>query len=274
MMTFKMAFIGALGAAVLSAPNARANSCSWTSPYDGQTYNGITVQSHGGNSLSDPRVVIDFWGSLNPSNWCYNAFGFNGYDTTLGNQTQTMLNDPNFWDRLSQYGVFSGGVVGVYYGGQYATSDPSLCNATLSEQQIRQGLDLEQYYGNIPVDFNNQYIYLVFLGDDVTSPVVSGGGRHDQETNPYLLNYNYPYGYVEISTYATDTLVAAHEAMEEATDPFTVDTNFLASPGYWAYPPAPGYSILEIGDLCNGRGEVVNGVRWQRSWFQDVCACQ
>ena len=260
------------GATVLSAKVAQANSCSWASPYEnGRVYNGISVGAHGGGSLSDPRVVVEFWGSLNPSSSCYS-----GFEVNVKSQVSRMLGNPDFWDRYFQYGVNSGGIVGTYYGGQFSGD---LCGATLSEGQIRSELQLEQYYGAVPFDLNNPYIYLVFLGGDVRSPVVSGGGRHDFDVNPYLLSYTYPYGYIVDYNDPVDSLLAAHEVMEAATDPWFSDSNPTGSPGYWSTVPSliypfGGVPILEIGDLCNGIPVVVNGVTWQKSWFQDQCACQ
>ena len=255
----------------LSGNTARANNvCSWWDPWDKVTYNGVSVSTNGGSSLSNTvGVVIEFWGAAynNQSGALYT-----GEDVHILETVPTMLNDSAFWSRYSQYGVTSGSVQGVYY------DFGSLSDATISESWIQTELGIEINHQTVP--FPSNLVYLIFLPTDLVSRAGEGTGFHGATTVtiPSLPPFPFPYAVVQQAVSAgcqgcTDSAMsrtAAHEVMEASTDPF-------GSGWFDAPPPAgsahPGNTTLEIGDLCNGIGEQVNGVWWQQSWLQDQCRC-
>ncbi len=145
MVTSKIAFLAALGATVLSAETVRANTCSWWDPFDPapqQTYSGVSVVSNGGGSLGSARVVIDFWGTLNPASSHYS-----GQDVTIKSNVTKMIGDSHFWSRYAQYGISSGSLLGVSY------NEPTLYNASITDSQIQSTLDLEQLDGEVPFGY-------------------------------------------------------------------------------------------------------------------------
>jgi hypothetical protein len=265
------------------------NSCpSWYDPWDknvSNSYGPITLQPNGGTSLSSNiTVVLEFWGA----SYNHSDSRWTGNDLNILNKVPTMLATNEFWSRYSQYGVTGGTISGtpIYdFGATY--------NATLSDDWIKAEVANEIAAGTVP--YGSNYIYLIFLPDDLEATSASSskctGPTAPGSSNPSCPGSGFhrytiasqgliTVGVVqEAKSSATcnqacvdgaNSITAAHEVMEAATDPDQVHGYSSPIP---QNAPVVNNSTLEIGDLCNGLGEQVNGVWWQQSWLQDQCRC-
>lgn len=223
------------------------------------------------------------WGAFDPQSPIYNANAANNILTDVF----AMLGDPDFWARYSQYGV------GPMAGGTWIGSNPSLGTGApgdpgveLTDQTIQQLIVAD--IGKLSSRPPGQLIDLVMLpagigytnldtncsgGSNLLCFRNPGTGRHDHFSNN---GSNIVYAVVEYDPSSngsfTNTDTPAHEVMEAASDPLG-NGYFSAIPSNVPAAGHPGNSTLEIGDLCNARGELVDGLWWQQSWLQDQCRC-
>jgi hypothetical protein len=202
-----------------------------------------------GATLPNLSVVNAYWGS-----WAPNL----GDAVAHQNTWHALGPAPDFWSRMSEYGIGQGS----YYGGFFAHSDLA---ANPTDQEIRDELTAEIFgpTGGLPSP-GAQTLYMVFLPQNVrsTRSVAAGStGYHDSFIARSTRIY---YAVLDgVSDAATVDLVAAHEVEEAATDA-------ILGQGF----NLPGAAEGEIADLCAPRNEVIAGHLVPTVWSQAICGCR
>lgn len=206
-------------------------------------------RNSGGHIIAHPKIALTW---LNAYFWYKPTENRHFYTTAL----DKFGNDPEFWSRLSEYGITSGsdlGTIDLTYSGA-----PS----SLSEQELRDAMTFR--FGNLSHPPDSSTIYVVMLPKGV---------RGAFDPLPNYLGYHQTYMYkgmaiqYAVIEYNTDTNLTletiSHEIYEAATDP-DLRTGYRDH----TRPGAP-----EIGDLCEGQTATIDGYTVQRVWSQNWCGC-
>ena len=239
---------------------------------------GAHLTYYGGNVVSDPTIIIVYWGAgvFSPTQ----IDGTTGNTLTL-NTFYTDIPNTTFWDFLTEYntaGVAGGGTTGTQTIGrgtstvQEITINPSVTASTIDDSQIQTEITAQIKSGHLPapaVDAsgNATTLYMVYFPHGKT---ISQGGSFSCQAGGFCAYHGtvakagtlneYFYGVFPDfqagsgcdtgcgngTIYENMTSVSSHELIETVTDAEVGLATVLAPPLAW-YDNTNG----EIGDICN-----------------------
>jgi hypothetical protein len=219
------------------------------------------VKNNGTPSIS-PQIHLLYWG-----NWT--SYPYTAYWSALGTT-------PAFYNRLREYGVTTGSVVGPTFYAAGATG-------ALTEEQITAGIQAAISY--VP-SYNETFVVLLPSGTtSVLDTQNIAGGHHSSFANTFHIGV--PFAVIEFSSNATTTeWRSSHEVMEASTDPNATSSCYTQMGGTCPGPansgPINGYCctaatgggwVPEIGDACNGRTNQIAGLTTQQFFSNSACRC-
>ncbi|HMF40685.1 MAG TPA: hypothetical protein VKQ32_08320, partial [Polyangia bacterium] len=259
-----------------------------------------TLKYYGGPVISNPKVVVVFWGGSLAAqtrtniggfytaivnspyiDWLseYNTVGLNGQDGSAG----------------SNQGISRGSVVGTY------TIAPVQCggtaNCTLTDAQIQAEIGAQIAAGTLPgpttgCDGQNDTIYALHFASNVTitysgnSSCVQfcyyhGSGTINGKTIVYTVNPDVTMGGCvggcgnDTTPFNNQTSVASAALFSAITDPsISTTTSSVARPLGWY---ADSATCGEIAGICNAQqGTItVGGATWtvQKQWSNALASC-
>lgn len=248
LVTIMVAACGGSTSNSTDAPSSSSNNC----PYS------VARQDSSGWLLTRPEVHLNFWGDWKDS---YTPGIFE-------NTWSTLLNGGTVLQRLSEYGIHEGTCDSKYYmttgSTTYANDGGSFDDAgtnALDDSTFGDTINAEIRLNQLPYP-NDNTLYLIFLKPgDTTEMILSHhwGGYHD---NYSYGSQRYAYAILRYLGDSDTTVTTSHEIYEAATNP----------------GDGPGYSDRtsgeEVGDLCQGNNENIDGCTVQTVWSQQLCQCQ
>ncbi len=219
------------------------------------TASGVVVTDNGGSVLDHVKVHLVFWGTT----WAGTPVPSAG---DVLNATQSIVTGP-YMDALAQYRSIQRGVVA---GATLVTSavggSPADPPATFTDNTIQDLLSNLISRGMVPSPSDPQLLFVVMLPTGVSSSQDPNAiGKHGHYTY-----YSFPFYWATVrwgwimndGTLDGVTEVYSHELVEACTDP-DVGSGFVVTAGCGG-----GFSSCEIGDVCEGQDERINGVLVQR----------
>jgi len=225
----------------------------------GSSAAGTSIVDLNGMILNKVQVQLIFWGSSWESNASPSA-------NAVFNAAQTILSGP-YMSKLSQYrGIGQGTMLGKLVvnpstpPNPFSTNDAAQCVLSLITA------------GKVPKPEDDQHIlYCVFLPIGVSFDQPNINGEH---SFIYNVSYSFPldvdlekvlFAWVmNDGTLDSITTIFSHELVETCTNP---DGN-----GFQVTPIGPN-SWHEIGDVCEGNSDTLNGVKVQAYWSQSDGGC-
>jgi len=225
----------------------------------GSSAAGTNIVDLHGMILTNVQVQLIFWGPAWADNTSPSA-------SAVFDAAQTILSGP-YMSKLAQYrGIGKGTMLGKL------VIDPSNPPDPFSTNDVAQCIIHLIAAGKVPKPEDDQSIlYCVFLpvGVNFNQPDING-----EHSYIYHISYSFPldvdldkilFAWVmNDGTLDSMTTIFSHELVESCTDP---DGN-----GFQVTPLDP-HSWHEIGDVCEGNSDVLNGVRVQAYWSQSDGNC-
>ena len=255
----------------LQRPGALAHKpkSKWVAAAQGQSAPGpagaqLTYQ--GGPVLQAAKIIVVYWGASVDASV---QAGIGAYFADITNSS--------YFDWLSEYDANGMTIGRGSYAGQF-TITPSTQAGTLDDTQIGAEVDAQISSGKLPANDANS-LYMVYFPPGVT--ITSGGQQSCVQFCAYHSTLqrqngtNLYYGVMPDlggacaggcgggSIFQSTTEVSSHEMIEAVTDP-AVGINVLS----W-YDNTNG----EIGDICVGNGDAVDGYQVQLEWSNKQNAC-
>jgi hypothetical protein len=216
---------------------------------------GIVVSDGGGSVLDHVRVHLVFWGT----SWSGASVPSMGDVLT---STQSIVSGP-YMDGLAQYrGIQRGVVAGSTLVASAVGNSPASPPAGFTDNDIQNLLSDLVYRSMVPSPSDSQLLYVVILPPGVSSTQDPAAiGKHSHYTYYAFPLYwaNVRWGWVMNSgTLDSVTETFSHELAESCTDP-DAGSGFVVTAGCTG-----GSSRCEIGDICEGQDERINGVLVQK----------
>jgi hypothetical protein len=233
-----------LGALICGCASGAIGYPGWDTPdaHDNCKDHNLWSQTTSPWLLTAPKVHLVFWG-----NWWFTS---GGHQLDQMAQTWNILaNDPNFYQPLSEYGIGSGSLNGIFF------SNWNLPSGKISDDYIQQELQSEIIAGDLPsLDSNSIYVFLLppntQAAYDIQNHFAGYHGHIGSKTTYSAIEYQTNHG--------MDSIIS-HEIYEAATDPD--GTGFHGGPGE-----------TEVGDYC-GTKYILDGYSIQQVWSQTQCQC-
>ena len=173
----------------------------------------------------------------------------------------------NVLQLMAEYGVHQGNMDPYSHfnnGSTVYLNDGGVNDAgvkVLDDSSFVNTLNNEIQYGNLPFPTDNT-IYVVMLPPGVTSNFLVTDGFSGYHRSGTYGNQRYAYAIVLYLGPDETNVVISHELAEAATDP-------LLGTGYTG-----SNDEQEVGDLCTGVFDYIDGIAVQKMWSQDLCSCQ
>jgi hypothetical protein len=228
-------------------------------PVPGSDASGTSIVDLNGMILTHVHVQLIFWGP----DWAGNA---SPSANAVFNAVQAILSGP-YMSKLSQYrGIANGTLLGKL------VIDPSDPPNPFSTNDVAQCVLRLIAAGKVskPED-DQQNLYCVFLplGVNFNQPNING-----EHSYIYNVSYSFPFDVdldkvlfawvINDGTLDSVTTIFSHELVEACTDP---DGN-----GFQVTPLDPN-SWNEIGDVCEGNSDTLDGIKVQAYWSQSDGSC-
>jgi hypothetical protein len=216
---------------------------------------GIVVSDGGGAILDHVRVHLVFWGT----SWAGTSVPSMG---DVLSSAQSIVSGP-YMDGLAQYrGIQPGVVAGSTLVASAVGNSPASPSAGITDNDIQNLLSNLIYRGMAPSPSDSELLYVVMLPPGVSSTQdPTAIGKHGHYTYYAFPFYwaNVRWGWImNFGTLDGVTEVFSHELAEACTDP-DVGSGFVVTAGCTG-----GFSSCEIGDVCEGQDERINGVLVQK----------
>jgi hypothetical protein len=216
---------------------------------------GVVVTDKGGRVLDHVKVHLIFWGTY----WAGSPSPTAG---EIFNAAQSIVSGP-YMDGLSQYrGIQRGTVIGstlMTAPVGHSPADPPTTFTDANVQNLVSDLIFSQV---VPTPSDSQVLYIVILPPGVSSadnPNYIGEHNHYTYYAFPLYWANVHFGWVTNNgTLDGVTEIFSHELVEACTDPDPGD-GFVVTADRGGGP-----ANEEIGDICEGNDERINGVLVQR----------
>ncbi len=218
----------------------------------GASGGSISHVDSGGRVLTNVNVFLVFWGAV----WAQNPTPSVGEIT---NCVTNIFSGP-YMSALAQYRNIGNGT--LYGSTQVTTSDPPGIFSNDDAGNLLKNLIAAQLVpGPDEVD---QLLYVVIMPTGVSSDQQGVIGIH------YSFDENILCAWVmNDGTLDSVTTIFSHELVEACTNPKGDGFQFNA-PGHCVANP---FNWCEIGDICEGNTDVVNGVVVQAYWSESDNAC-
>jgi hypothetical protein len=222
----------------------------------GQLY-FVDAVYHGGWYHPNNPILLSQWGPGILSSW--NTFSANA---------QTFFANQGFWNRLAEYGQFTGSLsIAASFPTQYdGTAFPS----SITDDVVVRELTARINRGDLPA--TGDEIYAIQLTGALTDADNDGseGGSHGAFTLPNGKNLRY----VVMNSGGPDSMMLIdHEVSETVTDSAPPTGVFVSQfarvDGTILYQGGEG----EIGDLCNRSPANIAGQVGEKVWSQATCQC-
>jgi hypothetical protein len=211
-----------------------------------------TVNDQGGYRLNGSgKVYLFFWGEAwrgNPSP--------NPSAQDLVNAFAAVLASP-YQSALEQYGCSM-----LSFGGAYYTTGGIDPPGTFHDVDVQtRMMEIIDFNYNIPASKDDLYVLVTGPGAQYSDPNFTG--KHANFADIRAFEY-INYAWVQFDTLENMTVVFSHELVEAITDPHGDAIQI---------DPIDGSDWHEIGDVCEGNSDYVNGIKVEAYWSKRDNAC-